>query len=349
VADDQARPLRDECGVAAAVSRSRGRRIVAGGILPGVADERGPEHLDHVMVVRSRVLMTGRSPLTTHPTARSVRVGACPAQRYCWTRVQLHSGSIALSRRRCRHPGRAATARDELEADKWQRRRTNTFCSSSVIRGRPRHCDHGTRFRQLDKAAGSGDVQGLIDVFERSNRSSVLEAGGSVVNIPNRADGLSKLDMPVFGPEHVARYEATDGQWGHIWNGYPCLVLYTTGRKSGMRRKTAMLYGRRDSDLVVIASNGGARRHPAWYLNLRSEPRVSVRVGDQVTDRIARTAHGEERSRLWDMMTKIWPDFDAYAERARAAHREIPVVVLELPRPTATNDAEADPDERHAS
>ena len=84
--------------------------------------------------------------------------------------------------------------------------------------------------------------------------------------------------MPeLYGQEHVERYRATDGEEGHYWREAFVLLLTTTGRKSGDKRTTPLLYGRRGDDVVLIASNGGAPAHPPWYLNLKAAPRSKCR------------------------------------------------------------------------
>lgn len=141
----------------------------------------------------------------------------------------------------------------------------------------------------------------------------------------NRPPGQTQLDLSLFGDEHVRRYRETDGAVGHDWNGAPCLVLTTRGRRSGEPRSFALIYGRDGDDYILIASKGGAPQHPGWYLNLVAEPRVDVQVRASRFKAIARTAHGAERKRLWGIMTAVWPSYDQYAARTK---REIPVVVL---------------------
>lgn len=76
----------------------------------------------------------------------------------------------------------------------------------------------------------------------------------------------------LFGQEHVDRYQATDGEEGHAWQGTNTLLLTTTGRKSGEKRTTPLIYGRRGDDVMIVASKGGADEPPAWYLNLDADP-----------------------------------------------------------------------------
>jgi deazaflavin-dependent oxidoreductase (nitroreductase family) len=133
-------------------------------------------------------------------------------------------------------------------------------------------------------------------------------------------------DLALVGEEHVRRYLETGGAVGHEWNGVHTLVLTTTGRKSKQRRRSAMIYGRAGDAFVVIASQGGAPTHPNWYINLRADPDVELDVGPDHLRARARTAEGDERERLWRVMTAIWPNFDVYQSRTE---RTIPVVVLE--------------------
>lgn len=144
----------------------------------------------------------------------------------------------------------------------------------------------------------------------------------SQTNEPN----YTPPDISLIGEEHVRRYLETDGAVGHEWNGVTTLVLTTTGRKSGEQRRSAMIYGEHDGAYVVIASQGGAPTHPNWYHNLTADPDVEVQVGADRFKARARTAEGEERDRLWSLMTGLWPNFDTYQTRTE---RVIPVVVLE--------------------
>lgn len=131
----------------------------------------------------------------------------------------------------------------------------------------------------------------------------------------------------LFGQEHVDRYCATGGEEGHEWRpGVHTLLLTTTGRKSGKARTTPLIYGEDGGNQVVIASQGGAPDHPAWFKNLDADPGVRVQVGPDEFAARARVAQGDERERLWSLMAGIWPDFDEYTTKT---DREIPVVVLD--------------------
>lgn len=129
----------------------------------------------------------------------------------------------------------------------------------------------------------------------------------------------------LFGPEHVRVYQETAGERGYHWQGTTILLLITRGRRSGEERIMPLIH-RVDGDRwVVVASKGGAPRHPAWFENLMAEPNAEIQVLDERIPVRAEVAEGEERRRLWALMAEVWPAFDDYQGRTE---REIPVVVL---------------------
>jgi deazaflavin-dependent oxidoreductase (nitroreductase family) len=131
----------------------------------------------------------------------------------------------------------------------------------------------------------------------------------------------------LFGEEHVQRYRDTGGEIGHRWKrGSKILLLTTKGRKSGEPRTKPLIYEEDGDRYVIVASKGGAPEHPDWYENLQAEPNVELQVLDEVFPARARTAEGEERERLWQLVNKQWPDYDSYQEKT---DREIPVFLVE--------------------
>jgi len=126
--------------------------------------------------------------------------------------------------------------------------------------------------------------------------------------------------------EHIRRYVESNGANGHQWRGVNTLLLTTRGRKSGKLRRTALIYGRDGDRLLVVASKGGAAKHPAWYLNLTANPDVEVQVGADHLEATARTATPDEKPALWRVMTSIWPAYDDYQA---LTDRDIPVVILD--------------------
>jgi deazaflavin-dependent oxidoreductase (nitroreductase family) len=130
----------------------------------------------------------------------------------------------------------------------------------------------------------------------------------------------------LFGDEHVRVYRETGGAEGHDWQGTQTLILTTTGRKSGEKRDTPLIYGRHDGDFLIVASKGGADAPPAWFLNLQADPQAEVQVKSERMTVTARVADETEKQELWAIMTKEWPQYDEYQEKT---DRQIPVVVLE--------------------
>ncbi|GAB4104163.1 nitroreductase family deazaflavin-dependent oxidoreductase [Micromonospora taraxaci] len=134
-------------------------------------------------------------------------------------------------------------------------------------------------------------------------------------------------DSPVgWVASHIRRYVQTDGADGGTFHGVPSLLLTTRGRRTGTLRRTALMYGRDGDNHLLVASNGGADKHPAWYLNLSADPTVEIQVDAERFAARARTATAEERVRLWPVMTKVFP---TYARYQKGTEREIPLVIVE--------------------
>jgi deazaflavin-dependent oxidoreductase (nitroreductase family) len=132
-------------------------------------------------------------------------------------------------------------------------------------------------------------------------------------------------DDDLFGPEHVRVYRETGGERGYHWRGTTILLLTTTGRNSGQERTTPLIHRTDDGRWVIVASKGGAPEHPGWYENLEANSEATIQVKDERIPVRASTAEGEERERLWRMMTEVWPAYDEYQQKTS---REIPIVIL---------------------
>ena len=136
------------------------------------------------------------------------------------------------------------------------------------------------------------------------------------VNVANRID------------KHLI--PATNGRISSV-PGQPVLAMETIGAKSGQARRTPLVYATDGERIVLVASKGGAPRHPAWYHNLKANPDVQVWAPKGRSGRYrAREAEGEERDRLWAQMVGIWP---RYAEYQKRTTRRIPVLVLKRVSP----------------
>jgi deazaflavin-dependent oxidoreductase (nitroreductase family) len=147
---------------------------------------------------------------------------------------------------------------------------------------------------------------------------------------------VNPLWIKITSATHLFWYRATGGLIGGNVLGMPALLLTTTGRKSGQRRTTPLMYLPDGDDMVVIASNGGNRNHPAWYLNLRAEPEAEVQVGRETKRVRAEEANAEERARLWPQAVKMYSGYERYQQETK---RTIPVVIL---RRVSSTDGGAD-------
>jgi deazaflavin-dependent oxidoreductase (nitroreductase family) len=142
-------------------------------------------------------------------------------------------------------------------------------------------------------------------------------------------------NMPEWMVKHVNLYLASGGSEGQMYKidvpgrgeiTAPALLLTTTGRKSGEKFIFPLFYGTEGGSYIIVASKGGAPEHPGWYRNILVNPDVEVQAGTTKVKARARTASGEERSRLWKKALEFWPP---YADYALKTEREIPVVVLD--------------------
>jgi deazaflavin-dependent oxidoreductase (nitroreductase family) len=127
------------------------------------------------------------------------------------------------------------------------------------------------------------------------------------------------------GRLHTRLYRATGGRIGHNAGQITNLLLTTLGRKSGELRTVPLAYLEDGDSYVVVASNGGADRHPAWWLNLRKQPDATVEIGKRKLPVRAALATAAERDRLWPKLTEVNPFYSRYEQ---ITDRQIPVVIL---------------------
>jgi F420H(2)-dependent quinone reductase len=137
---------------------------------------------------------------------------------------------------------------------------------------------------------------------------------------------LPRLDRPVLF--------ATRGRLS-LSPGQPILLLITTGAKSGRQRTTPVLYLRDGDHLLVFASNGGRAHHPAWYYNVRAQPRVTAMVNGRVRSFVATELTGAERAAVWERAVAYYAGFKVYEQRIA---REIPVLRLSPAPPEPENE-----------
>jgi len=124
----------------------------------------------------------------------------------------------------------------------------------------------------------------------------------------------------------IDEFRANDGKVGGPFEGMRLLLLHTTGAKSGRPRVNPLAYRRDGNNLLVFGTRGGAPKHPAWYHNVRANPRVTVEVGNERFDANARVADADERDRLWDEAKQ---EIGSFADYESKTERRIPVIVLE--------------------
>ncbi len=138
-------------------------------------------------------------------------------------------------------------------------------------------------------------------------------------------DGLFKAGTGV----HQAIFRASKGRLLGRAGGMPVVILSTIGRRSGKQRSTMLTSPVHDDDrIVLVASFGGDDRHPAWYLNLRDDPHVTVTMAGRDRPMLARIAGDDEKAELWPGVVEAYSGYDAYQ---RKTERKIPVVILEAP------------------
>jgi deazaflavin-dependent oxidoreductase (nitroreductase family) len=125
--------------------------------------------------------------------------------------------------------------------------------------------------------------------------------------------------------QQAETFEASGGAEAADMRGKPIILLTSVGAKSGLLRKTPLMRVEHDGEYAVVASLGGAPKHPVWYHNLVKNPLVELQDGAEKHDYLAREVHGEERDEWWARSVEAWPD---YAEYQTKTDRVIPVFVL---------------------
>ncbi len=136
---------------------------------------------------------------------------------------------------------------------------------------------------------------------------------------------MNPMLMHTIAIIHRGLYKLTGGKIGANLGGRPMLLLTTTGRKSGKKRATPLQYLRDGENMVVVASNGGNKNHPAWLYNIQANPEATAQAGKKVTKVRAETANEEERARLLPLLLEAYHGYQDYEDETE---RTIQVVVL---------------------
>jgi deazaflavin-dependent oxidoreductase (nitroreductase family) len=139
-------------------------------------------------------------------------------------------------------------------------------------------------------------------------------------------DGEYAPSTAGWARKQAETYERTDGTDAGVLRGRPVIVLTSVGARTGMLRKTALMRVEHDGTYAVVASLGGAPKHPVWYFNLKANPHVELQDGPTKRDYLAREVSGDEKAVWWDRAVEVWPDYAKYQAKT---DRIIPVFVLE--------------------
>lgn len=123
----------------------------------------------------------------------------------------------------------------------------------------------------------------------------------------------------------VETYEHSDGSAANELRGKPVIILTSVGAKTGKLRKTPLMRVEHDGEYAVVASLGGAPRHPVWFHNLIANPHVELQDGPVKKDYQARELTGPERESWWERAVEAWPDYAKYQKKTT---RVIPIFVL---------------------
>lgn len=136
---------------------------------------------------------------------------------------------------------------------------------------------------------------------------------------------------------HIVAYRILRGQVPHRWFGKDCILLTTQGRKSGKKRTSPLLFVRDGDDYVVVASWGGSDTHPHWFLNLRSNPRVTVEDHGRTVQAVAHVVEDSTQyEQIWQRFLAIYQDYTLYQQRTE---RKIPLVRLSVIAPATAQRA----------
>jgi deazaflavin-dependent oxidoreductase (nitroreductase family) len=131
--------------------------------------------------------------------------------------------------------------------------------------------------------------------------------------------------MAGYNDQIIDEFRANEGRVGGNFEGAPLLLLHSTGAKSGAERVSPMMYLADGERYLVFATKAGAPTTPAWYHNLKANPRATIEVGTRTLQVEAVDLEGEERTRMYDKQAERYPGFAIYQENT---DRVIPVVAL---------------------
>lgn len=127
---------------------------------------------------------------------------------------------------------------------------------------------------------------------------------------------------------HNYIYIYSNGRFGKIINGRPCLILETVGAKTQKKRKNVLVFLQEEENICVVASKGGSQTNPGWYHNLKKNPSASVQIGKQRFSVSAKEIYDDERSEWWSKMDYL--NKGGYQNYQERTVRKIPVMILSI-------------------
>ena len=130
--------------------------------------------------------------------------------------------------------------------------------------------------------------------------------------------------------EQVELYEKSEGVEGTTLRGLPVIIVTNQGCKTGARRKTPLMRAVDGKNYILVASRGGAPKNPVWYYNLKANPNVDIRDGENVHSmRVREVVDSVERKRLWNLAVEAFPPYEDYQQKTS---RLIPVFLAQPAR-----------------
>ena len=129
--------------------------------------------------------------------------------------------------------------------------------------------------------------------------------------------------------DQVALYESTDGKEGTTLRetGLPVIIVTNVGNKTGATRKTPLMRAVDGPNYILVASQGGAPKHPVWYFNLKANPSVKIQDGPHIYNmQVREITDSAEKIRLWDIAVDAYPPYQEYQDKTA---RVIPVFLAE--------------------
>lgn len=131
-----------------------------------------------------------------------------------------------------------------------------------------------------------------------------------------RSATFARIGRTFAPPIDLVLHRATNGRVSLAGSTLPTLILGHRGAKSNKEYRTPLAYFAHGEEVVIVASNWGGPKHPAWSYNLTANPAVTVHVGGRQLSVIARQLSVEEIAEIWPQIVKAWPGYDDYRERS---------------------------------